>query len=85
MLTLTPSAAQLLKNALSKAEDVEKPRVRLGIVQGHVKLAMDRERPGDATVEHEDESLIVMDPPTSKRLGDRKLDVDESTRGLVLR
>ena len=85
MLQITDPAARTLKRTLLEVSEVEEPRFRLGIVKGAIKFAVDRERPGDTTVEHRGESLIVMDPVTSTRLSDRELDYDEDCCRMVVR
>jgi len=85
MLQITDSAAEAIRRQLAKITEPEEPRVRLGIIEGTVKMAVDRERTGDTTVNHAGAGLIVMDPATSHQLDERKLDVDEATSALVLR
>ena len=85
MLRITDSAAEEIKRQLSKATGQAEPRVRLGIIKGTVKMAVDQERAGDTTVNHEGNKLIVMDPATSHQLDERELDVDEATSALVIK
>jgi Fe-S cluster assembly iron-binding protein IscA len=85
MLEITESAAEQLRRQLSNVPEPDMPRVRLGVIKGTVKMAIDRERPGDTTVNHEGDALVVMDPATSHQLHQRKLDVDEATSALVLK
>jgi Fe-S cluster assembly iron-binding protein IscA len=85
MFQITDSAARTLKTTLSNVSDVERPRFRLGFVDGSVRLAVDQERPGDTTVEHKGEALIVMDPSTSHKLSGLELDYDEDGSQLVLK
>ena len=85
MLQITDSAARTLKDALANVTEVEDPRFRMGIVEGSVKMAIDQQRAGDTTVEHEGEAIIVMDTATSDRLDGRKLDFDRDTSSLVLK
>ena len=85
MLDITDAAAGVLKTLLARGTEEEEPRIRFGFVEGQLKLAYDKERPGDTTVQHQGESLIVMDSTTSDRLYDRKLDVDEAGNNLVLK
>ncbi len=85
MLTISDSAAAALKRRLSDVTDPDEPRIRFGVVEGSVQMAVDQERPGDTTVEHEGAALVVMDPATSSQLDERQLDIDEATSALVLR
>ena len=85
MLQITDPAARTLKRSLADVSEMEEPRFRLGIVKRAIKFAVDRERPGDTTVKHRGEALIVMAPATSTRLSDRQLDFDEDRFRLVVR
>jgi hypothetical protein len=85
MLSVTQSAGRKLKALLSKTVALDEPRIRVGSSKEGVKLAVDRERPGDTTIKHDGESIIVMDTATSDRLYDFKLDVDEGTNRLILK
>ena len=85
MLELTEAAAVAVKGLLAEATEQEKPRLRFGVVDGELKAALDQERPGDTTIEHGSNPLIVMDRVTADRLHGRKLDVDESGESLVLK
>lgn len=84
MLRVSDAAASILRRNIERAHHVDTPRIRLGVVGDDVKMAIDRERPGDTTVGHRGQSLIVMDTVTSQRLARRRLDVDDVTRRLFL-
>ena len=85
MLELTEAAAVVVKGLLEGATEQEEPRLRFGVIDGDLKAALDEERPGDTTIEHRSNPLIVMDRATADRLHGRKLDVDESGESLVLK
>jgi Fe-S cluster assembly iron-binding protein IscA len=85
MLSITQPAARKLKALLSKTVTLEEPRIRVALNREGIKLVVDRERPGDTTIKHDGESIIVMDTATSDRLYDFKLDVDEGTNRLILK
>jgi Fe-S cluster assembly iron-binding protein IscA len=85
MFQITERAARQLKTALSKAEDPEGACFRVGVTNNQVKLVVDQERPGDTTIEHEGETLIVLDPAAGNVLHNRELDFDDGASGLVLK
>jgi Fe-S cluster assembly iron-binding protein IscA len=85
MFQITERAARRLKAALSKAEDAENACFRVGVKDRAVELVVDQQRPGDTTIEHEGEALLVLDPMAGDRLYNRKLDLEEQTSNLVLR
>jgi len=85
MLELTDAAAGVVKDLLATSEDQEQPRLRFGVVEGELRAAIDEERPGDITVKHQGDPLIVMDRTTTDRLFGRKLDVDEAGGSFVLK
>lgn len=85
MLELTDAAAVVVQGMLEGATEQEKPRLRFGVIEGELKAALDEERPGDTTIKHASNPLIVMDRVTADRLHGRKLDVDESGESLVLK
>jgi Fe-S cluster assembly iron-binding protein IscA len=85
MFKVTDRAAQQLKTALSKAEDTENACFRMGIVDNKVQLVVDQQRPGDTAIEHEGETLVVLDPGAGNALYNRELDFDNEASGLVLK
>jgi len=85
MLQITKPAGDTIQQVLSSVTEVEDPRVRIGATAEGVKMAIDKERPGDTVVEHEGEAVIVMDSATSDRLLDRRLDVDTNTSQFVFK
>jgi Fe-S cluster assembly iron-binding protein IscA len=84
MFQITDRAAEQLKNALSNAETPESACFRIAVVDNRVQLALDQERPGDTTIEHEGDTLVVLDPTAEHSLGDRELDFDADLWELVL-
>ena len=85
MFQVTERAARQLKAALSKAENTENACFRIGLKDKQVQLVLDEERPGDTTIEHEGETLLVLDSTTGNRLSNRKLDFAEQSSNLVLK
>ena len=83
MLRITDKAAQRLKGALSELDVSEDACFRLGMTEEGVKIVIDQERPGDTSVEYEEEALVVMDSVTADHLHGRELDYNETTGQLV--
>jgi Fe-S cluster assembly iron-binding protein IscA len=85
MFQLTESAARTLQAALANKECAEDACFRIGASEGQLRIGLDQQRPGDATIEHEGQIVLVVDSETSEALAGRQLDVDETTSQLVLR
>jgi Fe-S cluster assembly iron-binding protein IscA len=85
MFQITDRAAQQLKTALSNAEKPESTCFRIGVADNKVQLVLDQERPGDATIEHEGDTLVVLDSTAGSALENRELDFDTNLPGLVLK
>jgi hypothetical protein len=84
MFRITDRAARELKTALSKAGYPDSACFRIGIANNEVRLVVDQERSGDATIEHEGETLVVFDTTAGDVLCSRELDFDGESSGLVL-
>ena len=84
MLQITNRAARQLKAALSKASDERSACFRVGIADSKVQVVVDEERPGDTTIDHEGETLVVVDPTARNFLSDYELDFDDSAKQLTL-
>ena len=85
MFQITDRAARVLKTALSKADVPESACYRIRVADNRVNFSVDEERPGDATVEHEGELLVVLDSAAGNLLYDRILDFGDKASGLVLK
>ncbi len=85
MFQITDRAAQHLKAALSRAEETESALFRIRVAGNEVQLVVDCQRPGDTTIEHEGEALVVLDPNAVNLLHNRELDFQEAASGLVLK
>ena len=84
MLEVTNNAAKELKTALLNCRATENDRFRVLVKENCLQMMRDEERPGDVTVEHEGEVLLVMDPATADRLSGHKIEYDEAVSRLVL-
>lgn len=83
MLQITDTAAEHLREVLADLDTREDVCLRLSNTQEGLKVVLDQQRPGDATVKNGDEALLVMDAATAGRLDDRTMDFNESTQQLV--
>ena len=79
MLNLTDSAAGHLATILEQAPDEAAVRF---VPQGNaLSMQLDNPRPEDVTFEHNDRTVLVLDPQISEVLSDRTLDVQETPQG----
>jgi hypothetical protein len=85
MFRITDRVARQLKAALSKANDPESDCFRMVVAHKRLHMMVDQERPGDRTIEHEGEALVVLDAAAGNLLCNRKLDFEEEATGLVLK
>ena len=85
MFQITERVARRLRAALSKAGAAENACFRVGVKGDQVEIVVDQERPGDATIEHEGETLLVLDSTAGNRLDNRKLDFEGQSSDLVLK
>jgi Fe-S cluster assembly iron-binding protein IscA len=85
MLQLTDKAAVRLKAALSELEVDEGSCFRLGMTQEGVKIVIDQERPGDSTIEHDQEVLVVIHGASADQFEGRTMDFNEESDQLVFR
>ncbi|MBN2294616.1 MAG: hypothetical protein JXM70_19455 [Pirellulales bacterium] len=83
MLQITNKAAAHLKSALSELDFEEGACFRIGVAEEEVKLVVDQQRPGDSTIEHEHDVLVVIDPVSSDILDKFTIDFNETTKQLV--
>jgi Fe-S cluster assembly iron-binding protein IscA len=83
MLQVTDSAAEELRKTLADLDTREDVYLRLSETQEGLRIVLDQQRPGDATVKNGDEALLVVDSATAGRLNGRTIDFNEDTRQLV--
>ena len=93
MLNVTTEARselhEMLTRALAQQPESEQEELGLRLVAhgdspAQLALALDAARPGDAVVEHDGRSVLLVDAPTSELLGDVTLDVVETPEGTKL-
>ena len=83
MLQLTEKAAARLESTLAELELEQGDCFRLGLTEEGIKLAVDQERPGDATIEHGGSVLLVIDAVSAGQFEGHVMDFDEVARQLT--
>jgi Fe-S cluster assembly iron-binding protein IscA len=83
MFQITDTAATHLRNVLADFDTRDDVCLRLAETQRGLGMVLDQRRPGDRTVRHADELLLVFDATTAERLDGQTMDFNESTEQLV--
>ena len=81
MLTLTDAAGGYLCEVLDKSNAPNEAAVRLSVGQNGLSAAIDAQRPGDATYDHEGRKVLLLDERASKALSERTLDLQQTPEG----
>ena len=76
MLTVTEAAGTLLAQILDQEDLPQEVAIRLVHEGEGVTMQPDSERPGDATFQHEDRTVLLLDEQISQLLTEETLDVD---------
>jgi Fe-S cluster assembly iron-binding protein IscA len=84
MLTMTEAAGAHLVDLLGEAEVPEDVAIRFVVESEGLTLRLDKERPGDESLNHEGKTVLLVDEQMSTMLSDKTLDVDNSDEGLKL-
>jgi Fe-S cluster assembly iron-binding protein IscA len=81
-LKFTERAISVMKDALGKRGRESEQVIRLRIdSQGEISLALDVPRDGDRRVEHQGDTVLVLDPGICVMLSDVVVDVEENDQG----
>jgi hypothetical protein len=81
-LKFTERAISVMKESLGKRERESEQVIRLRIdSQGEVSLALDVPRDGDQRVEHQGDTVLVLEPGICVMLSDVIVDVEENAQG----
>jgi Fe-S cluster assembly iron-binding protein IscA len=83
MLQITDAAAEQLSEVLADLDTREDVCLRISETQEGIRMVLDQQRPGDATIKNDDETLLVMDAVIADRLDGRTMDFNERTAQLV--
>lgn len=81
MLTITHAAGGYLSRMLADHAASENTAVRLVAGADGMKMALDQERPGDATFDHDGRRVLLLDEQAAQALSERTLDVQSTTEG----
>jgi Fe-S cluster assembly iron-binding protein IscA len=81
-LKFTERAVAVMKESLGKQEREAEQVLRLLIdPQGEISLALDVPRDGDQRVEHQGDTVLVLEPGICVMLTDVIVDVEENAQG----
>jgi Fe-S cluster assembly iron-binding protein IscA len=84
MLTVTDTAAQYLRETLTRKEEGAPAALRIVYSEEGYQLTLDDPKEGDQVFEQEGESYLVVDSEVGEALSDATLDVQESSQGTRL-
>ncbi len=76
MLSLSYAASEQLALMLAQAEAPDDAVIRLVPTADEIGLAIDTVRPGDATFDHAEKTVLAIDEQVSKLLANQRMDVD---------
>ena len=88
MLTITDAAGAYLTTLLDNANASDETTMRFVLEGSTLTPKMDSARPGDATVDHEERTILVLDAEVADTLGEATLDVrptDDGPKLVLLR
>jgi len=81
MLTITEAAGGSLNEWLVAEKAAPDTAVRLSVAPNGFTATLDKERPGDSSVDHEGRKVLLMDEQASSVLSERTLDVKGTPGG----
>lgn len=81
MLTITDAASAHLAQMLADAEAPDEVAIRIAVGEGGLVLALDAAHAEDATFDHEDRTVLVLDVEVSQLLEEKTLDVQDTEEG----
>jgi Fe-S cluster assembly iron-binding protein IscA len=82
MLTLTEAAGDLLTKILDDRNCQDEISVRFVCQDTEVSLALDNEKQGDSTFEHQGRTVLLLDPNAADYLGTKILGVKKTKKGV---
>ena len=80
-VNVTDQAVVLLKALLDSVEHEPGQVFRLAAGQDSIGILLDNEQEGDHVVQHEDESVLVIEPALNEFLTDATIDIQETPEG----
>ncbi len=81
MLTVTEAASAHLAQMLADAEAPNDVAIRIVVREGGLVLALDSANTEDATFDHEERTVLVLDTEVSELLQEKTLDVQDTEEG----
>jgi Fe-S cluster assembly iron-binding protein IscA len=81
VLTVTDAASAHLAQMLADAEAPDDVAIRIVAREGGLVLALDSTNTEDATFDHEERTVLVLDTEVSKLLEEKTLDVQDTEEG----
>ena len=84
MVTVTYTAGEHMAYSLSDLEVRDDVVMRIELTTDGPKMQPDTMRPGDETIDHNGQVILVLDQKTLKLLGDKTLDLDDDGSHLIL-
>ena len=81
MLTLTESASAHLNDLLAKSDAPDDAAARFVPGEQGLRLVLDQPRDGDQTFDHEDKTVLVMEPQVAQFLEQATLDTEKTEQG----
>ena len=81
MLNMTDAAAGYLNRVLDESNASSDTAVRLLVAADGLRATFDTERPGDASLNHEGRTVLLLDEQASQVLSERTLDVQPTPDG----
>jgi hypothetical protein len=81
MLTVSDTAGAHLAELLTAANAPAELAVRFVIEKDGLALQLDSERPGDATFQHAERTVLLLDEEVSQLLTEKTLDIHEHDDG----
>ena len=81
MLTITDAAGGYLTKVLDEAQVSDETAVRLVAAPEGLTAALDTEKPGDASFDHDGRKVLLLDQLASQVLDERTLDVQNTPDG----
>ena len=81
MLTVSDTAGAHLAELLTSADAPEDRAVRFVIEKDGLALQLDNERPGDATFQHQERTVLLLDDEVSQLLTEKTLEIQQRDDG----
>jgi len=84
MMTLTEAAGDHLTEILSNSDVPEGVAVRFVCQESEISLSLDNQKPGDATLEHQGKTVLLLDQHAAEYLDGATVDAEQTDKGAKL-